>query len=279
MDSNLSEISGALEQFYLQLVDLVPNLIISLIIFIASLYLAGWISRVISRWLKSRDTDPELALLLETVVRWSLYVLGTTMALNQVGFDLTAFLTGLGILGFTVGFAIQDVSKNFIAGLLLLIEQPFDIGDAIEVQGYGGVVLDVDLRATELRTFDGRIVQIPNSDIFTSAIVNYSRATRRRISLNAGVAYKTDLSRAREAALEAISRVDGVLDDPAPALVYDSFGGSSIDFTLYYWIDTGDTDFFTAQDEGLVAVNRAFKEAGIEIPYPTRVVLKGDPAA
>lgn len=276
MESNVSDVMQVLQQFVQDAIAFIPSLIISLIIFIVSIYLAGWLSRMLDKWMKSRDVDPELSKVLQTILRWAVYILGTTMALNQIGFNLTAFLTGLGILGFTVGFAIQDVSKNFIAGLLLLIEQPFDIGDAIEVKGFGGVVLDVDLRATEMSTFDGRIVQIPNSDVFTSPIVNFSRASRRRISLKAGVAYGTDLELARASALEALQSVDGVLDDPAPVFSYDNFGNSSIDFTLYYWIDTGNTNLLTAQDAGIVAIDKAFHAANVEIPFPTQVVLRRD---
>lgn len=270
---DITSLSDVLEKFISDAIAFIPNLIISLLIFIVSLYMAGWATRLLDRWLKARDVDHELSMVLETVMRWGVYILGTTLALNQIGFNLTAFLTGLGILGFTVGFAIQDVSKNFVAGLLLLIEQPFDIGDSIEVKGFGGVVLDVDLRATEMRTFDGRIVQIPNSDVFTSPIINFTRAQRRRLTMNVGVAYGSDLERVRTVTLQAIGTVAGVLDDPAPKVVYSNLGSSSIDFTLYYWIDTADTDYFTAQDQGLVAVEKALTVAKIELPYPTQVVI------
>jgi small conductance mechanosensitive channel len=273
MDTSLNNLSVWMQELLANVIAFIPNLIISLIIFIVSLYLAGLASRMVARWLARRDTDTELSMLLETITRWALYILGTTMALNQIGFNLTAFLTGLGILGFTVGFAIQDVSKNFIAGLLLLIEQPFDIGDGIEVAGYSGIVLDVDLRATELKAWDGRIILIPNSDVFTNSIVNFTKATQRRLELNIGVAYDTDLSNARQVALDAIAGIEGVLPDPPPQVIYNSFGDSAINFTLYYWIATQDTGYFDAQDAGVLAVNQAFKAAGIEIPYPIQSLI------
>ena len=272
MDTDINLLMQTLQQFWIDVIEFIPNLIISLIIFFVSLYMAGLISGFLYRWLTSRDTDPELALLLRKVIRWSLIIFGITMALNQVGFNLSAFLTGLGIVGFTIGFAIQDVSKNFIAGLLLLIEQPFDIGDSIEVAGFSGQVLDVDLRATELRTFDGLIVAIPNADIFTSAIVNFSKAERRRIALEIGVAYGTDLERARQITLETIDKIEGILTDPAPRVVYKYFGPSTIDMTLYYWFDTSVSDPFKAQDEGIVALDAAYTEAKIDLPYPIQIV-------
>jgi small conductance mechanosensitive channel len=247
-------------------------LVISLIIFLVGLYLAGLVRRVQSRWLVRRNASTETTLVIQAITKWTLYVLVTTMALNQVGFNLTAFLTGLGILGFTVGFAIQDVSKNFVAGLLLLIEQPFGIGEQIEVHGFTGTVLDVQLRATEMRTLDGLIVQIPNADIFTSPITNFTRAAMRRIELKTGIAYGTDLEAARGVALQAIFRIEGVLIDPAPKLVYNHLGPVTVDFSLFFWIDTGATDYLVAVDAGVVAVETAFAAAKIEMPSPVQIV-------
>ncbi len=273
MDNELSALNQTLEQLLVSFLEFLPELIASLVIFLVSLYLAGWVSRALKRVMQKRAVDYELSLAIAAVTRWSIVVLGTTAALNQIGFDLTAFLTGLGIIGFTIGFAIQDVSKNFVAGLLLLLQQPFDIGDAIEVAGFGGTVLKVDLRATELRTFDGRLVQIPNADVFTSAVVNFSRADKRRVSLDVGVAYGSDLKQARGVALEAIVEVEGVLEEPAPQVVVHTFGESSVDMTVYYWVDTGKTSLFEAQTAGVLAIEAAFERAGIEIPYPVRTVL------
>lgn len=273
MDGNITNFSDLLQDLYNGLIGFIPDLVVSLIIFLAGLYLAGLIRRVLSRALARRGTDTETTLVIEAIARWTLFILITTMALNQIGFNLTAFLTGLGILGFTVGFAIQDVSKNFVAGLLLLIEQPFGIGDSIEVKGFTGTVLDVQLRATEMRTLDGRIVQIPNADVFTSPITNFSRASMRRIELKAGVAYGTDLEEARGVAMGAIFKIDGVLIDPAPRLIYNNLGPSTVDFSLYYWIDTSATDYLAAVDGGVVAIETAFAAAKIEMPYPVQTVI------
>lgn len=267
------DITTLINDIYSGIISFIPDLIISLIIFIFGLYLTSLLRRLLSRAFRARKTDPETALVIDAIVKWTLYVLVTTMALNQVGFDLTAFLTGLGILGFTVGFAIQDVSKNFVAGLLLLIEQPFDLGDTIEVQGFTGTVMAVQLRATEMQTLDGRLVQIPNADVFTSPITNFSRATRRRIELKAGVAYGTDLEAARGVAMGAVFKIDGVLIDPEPKLVYNNLGPSTVDFSLYYWIDTAVSDYLGAVDAGIVSIETAFAAAKIEMPYPISTVI------
>jgi small-conductance mechanosensitive channel len=270
MEDEVQEVATTFETILANFLGLLPDLIIALIIFVASVYLAGLVRKLVKNTARIRNTDPELRQLLGTVIYWTLLVLGTTAALNQVGFDLTAFLTGLGIVGFTIGFAIQDVSKNFIAGLLLLVQQPFDIGDAIEVAGFGGTVVAVDLRATEMKTFDGRLVQIPNADVFTNAVINYSRADKRRVEVAVGIAYDSDLDLVRETTLLSAARVEGSLEDPAPFMMFNSFGGSAIECLLYFWVDTNDTDPFTAKDSCIYILNEAFRAADIHIPRPAQ---------
>jgi small conductance mechanosensitive channel len=268
----MDNISEAMQNLLADLVLFLPRVVAALVIFIIALAIAGLLSRTIRSQLKRREVDSELTLLISQITRWGIIGLGITFALQQVNFDLSAFLTGLGILGFTVGFAIQDVSKNFVAGLLLLLQQPFDIGDSIEVAGFGGTVITVDLRATLLRTFDGKHLLIPNADIFTNAIVNYSKTESRRIQLTVGVAYDSDLDAVEEIALATINRIEGVLEEPAPTITFNNFGESSIDFTLYYWVDSDLPGVLGGTNSGVKALKQAFQQANIDLPYPIRVV-------
>ncbi len=266
------EWQAALIQWMDRVLAFLPTLLASLAIFVISLYAAGFLARMVGAVLRRREVDPELTLLLERVTRWSTIGLGLLMALQQVGFQVTAFLAGLGVLGFTVGFALQDISKNLVAGVLLLLMQPFDIGDAVEVQGYAGTVEDVDLRATSIRTWDGRLVLIPNADVFTSVLVNLSKTPRRRVEVQVGVTYDSDLDKVEAVALEAVRSLEGVLEDPEPFVIFHTFGDSSINLTVYFWVDTQVISPFVAKSLGVRAIHRAFAEAGIEIPFPIRTV-------
>jgi small conductance mechanosensitive channel len=152
------------------------------------------------------------------------------------------------------------------------LQQPFDIGDTVEVAGFGGTVMTIDLRATLLRTFDGRHLLVPNADVFTNAIINYSQTPRRRIQLTAGVAYESDLDAVEATALATIADIEGVLEEPAPAIVFDNFGESSVDFSLYYWVDANLPGVWGGTNAGVKAIKQAFEVANIEIPYPIRVV-------
>jgi small conductance mechanosensitive channel len=252
---------------------LLPKLAVSLVVFLLSLVVAGFFSRAVRRAMERREANTEITLLISKLVRWGTIVLSLIVALQQINFNVTAFLTGLGVVGFTIGFALQDVSKNFVAGVLLLLERPFDIGDAITVKDFSGTVVTVELRATALRTFDGKDVLIPNADVFANPIVNYGRASQRRINLVAGVAYESDLESVRQTALEALASIEGVLQDPAPRVAFDSFGPSSVDFTAYYWVDTQQIGVLDGRDAGIRNLKTFFDRAGIEMPYPTQVVL------
>jgi small-conductance mechanosensitive channel len=261
-----------LEGWLQRLLDGLPNLIAALVIFIVFFYIAVLARRTVRLGMQRRNMSPKVIPLVTKSVYMAVLVLGTIVALQQVGFNVTAFLTGLGVVGFTIGFALQDVSKNFVSGLLLLIQEPFDVGETIEVKGFTGTVLAIDLRATEMQTLDGRIVIIPNADVFTNPITNFSRAKSRRLELKAGVAYDSDPELVRRTALEALAEVPGLLAEPEPQVMFSNFGGSTFDLTIYYWIDTALTNPLEAQDRGLVSVNRLFQAAGIEMPYPTQVV-------
>jgi small conductance mechanosensitive channel len=262
-------------EYFNQLVDNIvaelPNIFTALLIFVLSIYVAKLLSNLLKRVLKRRGADHEVTLLLATITRWSIIVAGIITALQRF-FDVTAFLAGLGILGFTLGFALQNIMQNFVSGVILLIEQPFDVGDAVELNGYGGTVLTISLRTTEMRTFDGLIVMIPNADVLSNTITNYTRADRRRIDLPVGISYDADPAVARQIVLEAIKNVPGFLGDPEPMVVFHTFGGSSVDMSAYFWIDTSKTDAFSAKDAALELIKAALDKKGIEIPFPITTV-------
>jgi small-conductance mechanosensitive channel len=172
-----------------------------------------------------------------------------------------------------LGFALQDVAKNFIAGLLILLQRPFEIGDVVNVSGFTGTVLDISLRTTDIRTADGLFVTIPNGDVFVSSITNYTRAPKRRIEIQAGVSYDAQPEKVKQIALEAVQEVTGLLDPPAPQVVYSNLGDSAVEISVYYWVDMLKVDFMEARDEGVRAIKAAFEQQGIDMPYPTMAVL------
>ncbi|MFQ5576309.1 MAG: mechanosensitive ion channel family protein [Anaerolineae bacterium] len=263
-----------LETLLAQMIQFIPRLIFAIIIFLLALFLANLVARVVKRGLQFRKVDPELTLLLVRISRWSAIILGLVIALQQVNFNLSSFVAGLGIVGFTLGFAFQDIAKNFIAGVLLLLQQPFDIGNSIEVGGYGGTVTAIEIRSTTLRTWDGKHVIIPNAEVYTNTITNYSRSPRRRLELEVGVAYDSDLEQVSALVRQAVQDIEGVIqDDPAPQVVFNTFADSSINLTLYYWVDTAAASLWRTQDRAVKQIKLAFEQAGVDIPFPVTTVL------
>lgn len=152
-----------------------PKVLVAIVVMVIGLVASGLISRIVRRGMERRKFNREFIQFTCELTKWTVICLTVVIALQQVQFDVTAFLTGLGILGFTVGFALQDVSKNFVAGLLLLLQQPFAIDEFIEVAGFSGRVTAISMRATALTMEDGKVVLIPNATVFTSPIVKRSQ--------------------------------------------------------------------------------------------------------
>lgn len=255
------------------IVAFLPRLGLALLVLLIAWLLSRWASRILRTRLERQKADPEMVTLLQMVTRWGVLILGIMLALEQIAPGrLTTLLAGVGILGVTLGFALQDVAKNFVAGILLLITQPFELGDTITVSDYTGKVTTINLRSTELLEVDGRFVIIPNADIFVSSIINYSRSIERRVDLKIAVNPDTDLEKAVRIGLGALEDVPAVMADPKPVLIFDAFGDATIDGYLRYWIDTSKGDMLETQHSVLRNVQQAYDAEGIVMPYPTMEV-------
>lgn len=251
-------------------IESLPNVISAILIFIASYYVAVFFSRFLKRVLDRQNADQGVAHLLTRGLKWTLIALGIVTALQRF-FDVTAFLAGLGIIGFTVGFALQNIMQNFVSGIILLVQRPFRVGHVVNIAGYDGTVLKIDLRTTEIKTLDGRIVFLPNGDVLAQPIINYTRADMRRVDLPVGVSYDSDTEKVRTVILGEIKKVSGYLDSPEPIVLFQTFGASSIDLTVFFWVDTAITSHVAAKDTALTFIKKAFEKNKIEIPYPIQV--------
>jgi len=164
--------------------------------------------------------------------------------------------------------------QNFVAGMILLIQQPFEVDDMIETDQFVGKILAINLRTTEMKTIDGRIVIIPNAAILANPITNYTRAEFRRVELTVGVSYDSDPAVARQTVLGAIQDVPGYVSDPEPMAVFHTFGGSSIDLSAYFWINMSKSNPLLAKDAAIELVKSALDKKGIEIPFPITTVIR-----
>lgn len=253
-------------------VNSIPTIFSALLILFVSYYGGVFLSRLLRGMLQRQNADSGVTHLLTRALKWTIIVLGFITALQKF-FNVTAFLTGLGIVGFTIGFALQNIMQNFVSGVILLVQRPFRVGDNVGIAEYDGMVLKIGLRTTELKTLDGRIVFLPNADVLSQPIINYTRANARRVELPIGVAYNSDPELVRATILNELKYVKGYIDSPEPMVLFHTFGNSSIDLTVYFWEDTSIASPLAARDDALTRIKKAFGKKKIEIPYPTQVQI------
>lgn len=269
----MSILTPEMEQFIENAWAFIPHLIAAVVTFIATLLLSSAAARWAKRALRQRNDDPELQELLGRIARWSVLILGTIIALEQINFDVTSFLAGLGIAGFTIGFALQDIARNFVAGVLLLVRQPFEIGDAVTVgDSYSGQIMEINTRDTVIKTWDGEHVVLPNMDIFSNPIINYSNVQYRRRTVYIGLGYDQDPDAAIEAFLDAIMSVEGVQEDPPPTVQAEELGNSSMQLAARFWVDQKAYGLFGVHSDVVIAIQNKAEEAGIDLPYPIQTV-------
>lgn len=191
-------------------------------------------------------------------------------------FTPAELLSILGVGGVAIGFAFKDIFQNLLAGILLLIRQPFTVGDEITAGDFTGKVEAIETRATYIRTYDGRRVIVPNSIIYTEPVTVITAYDMLRSEYDVGIGYSDDIGKARQIALETVQGIDGVLSDPAPDVLVWDLAGSSVNLRVRWWSDPQRGDVVSMRDKVLQAVKEALSDAGIDLPFPTQVVLLHD---
>lgn len=238
---------------------------------LGSIIIAVVASRLIYRSTHERLT-PIVARLVARVVASVIFIMGVVYALAQVGVSIAPLLGLVGLFGLALAFAFQEVLENFIAGIFLSVRRPFNVNDEITTADHEGRVEDIKLRALTLTTYSGERVYIPNATVWGSPIINHTELGNRRTTLAVGVGYDTDLERAEQVLLEAMGTVDGVLDEPAPQAYAHEFGDSSINYALRFWHQASISEEWKVRNSVAKSVKSALDDAGIEIPFPQRVI-------
>ena len=235
------------------------------------------------RYLQSRvahKTDSKIDdILFDLLIRFSnfiIYTVAIVIALDLLGINVVPFVAGAGVAGVAIGFAAKDTLSNLIAGVLLIIDRPFEVGDRIEVwsapagSATWGDVIDIGLRATKIKTTDNIVIIIPNNEIMLRDIINYTIISDDiRLRINIGIAYDADLQKAKRAILQVAQATEGVTEDPPPKVVVRNFGESSVDLQLRVWIHDARRRMDTISDI-TDKIKETFDAEGIEIPYPKR---------
>ncbi|MEA3377326.1 MAG: mechanosensitive ion channel [Chloroflexota bacterium] len=264
---------SAVEDLIAEFIGNVGQFLAAVAIFVAALVLSRAVERWATRSVRKKIEDAETRRFLARSARYAVLVLGILAALEQIpGIEVTSFLAGLGILGFTIGFALQDIARNFVAGLLLLLGQPFKVGDAVEIAGHAGSVMDITMRDTVIKTWDGVMEIIPNLDVYTSPIVNYTELPLRRRTVMIGLGYGEDVDQARAIILNAIQSTEGVLEEPAPEIITKELGDATLNMAARFWVNQQTHNLFTVHSDVVEAINAVAERESIDMPYPIQIV-------
>lgn len=255
-------------------VKVIPAVLIALVIIFLTRYAAEFTQNLSNQIGKRTLQSKSLQLLLSKTALVLTWVIGVTLAcvIAFPGLRLGDIIATLGLGSVAVGFAFQDIFKNFLAGVLILLQEPFRIGDQIIIENYEGTVEQIDIRTTRIKTYKGERIILPNATVFTSAIQVRTAYGKRRTDLAVGVDYNTPLSKASDILQKVIGQIEDVLSDPAPEIDLVNFNDSSIDFLVRYWTAAEQKDVRRTQTKAILAIKKALDDADISIPYPIRTL-------
>ena len=242
-------------------------------VLVIGLLLAGIISRWVDRAMtRSSRFEPTVANFLSSLVKYALWALVLVTVLGQFGVQTTSILAALGGMALAVGLALQGTLSNVASGVMILVQKPFKVGEAINAGSVTGTVQQIGLFTTELKQFDGLFVMVPNSELWNQANVNYNRHPTRRLELVVGIAYGDSMARAREELLKLALTDDRVLDDPEPVTFVSSLDDSSVGIGMRVWCST--PDYLGLSWDMTEAVKARFDDVGISIPFPQREIVQ-----
>ena len=245
---------------------LLINTVSAVIILIAGWFAAKLIVSLVRRWMNRAKIDELLVGFATNVLYWTLLLVVVIAALSSLGIDTTSLIALLGAAGLAIGIALQDSLKNFASGVLLIVFRPFGLGDLVEAGGTNGIVEEITLFTTMMRTLDNREVIVPNGAIYDDVIINNSARETRRVDMVFGIGYDDDIRQAREIMMDLLKADERILEDPEPVIMLGELADSSVNFNVRPWVKSG--DYWDVMADVTEKIKLAFDEAGISIPYP-----------
>jgi small conductance mechanosensitive channel len=251
---------------YSYLIPLGTKIVVAVLAFFIGRKLIGWALRLQRKVLEKFQVAPILREFVSSVAQALLYVLLILGVLGYLGFDTTSVVALLAAAGLAVGLALKDSLNNFASGVMLILTQPFKVGDFVEVAGQMGVAEKITLFNTVMRSGDNREIVVPNGQIYQDKLVNYSARATRRIDLVIGIGYDSDLRKAKQILQDLIAAEPLAHTEPAPLVAVSELADSSVNFTVRIWVNTD--DYWPVRFKFIENVKLTFDEQGIAIPYP-----------
>lgn len=276
--SGANAILTTVQSMAIGFLGMLPLLTAGLVVFLIFWGIATAVRGTVERMAKQRSEFPSAATAFGRLAYIALMLLGVLIAVTVAFPSMTPakLFSALGIGGVAIGFAFKDILQNFLAGILLLIRHPFRAGDEITAGQFTGTVESIETRATYIRTYDGQRIIVPNSVIYTQVVTVITAYNLLRSHYDVGIGYGDDVSTASQVALDAVTSVSGVLSDPPPDVLLWDLAGSSKNLRIRWWTRPTRSNVTQIRSQVLRAVAEALSAAGVDLPFPTQVVLYHD---
>ncbi len=278
MPETMSDLFGAIDSaFHYELFKLnntsitIASLAMFVLVFLFFFLLSRFVNRFVLRNLLGRFQIAQgTQFMLRRISHYLIMILGTLMAFQFIGIDLSGLAVIFGLLSVGIGFGLQNLTSNFISGVILLFERPINVGDRITVNDTEGDVMSINMRSTTISSLQNITIIVPNSQFISSQVINWSHGdTKIRLDIDVGVSYNSDLDRVIKALTEVAEEHPGVLNNPRCNVLFRSFGDSAWNLTLCAWI-SDPKGHHQIRSELNGAIVRKFREYEIEIPFPQR---------
>ncbi len=265
-ESDGFSVSGAIGALEEHVVPWAMQIVGALLALFVGWLIAGWAGRKVRRVVAKRELDATLGNFFANMVRYLIIVGVVLGVLGVFGINTSSFAAVIAAAGLAIGLAFQGTLSNFAAGVMLLVFRPIKVGDYVEIGSESGTVVEVELFTCELKTPDAKKKIVPNSQIWGTAITNYSTYSERRVGVDVGTDYGADTDEVRAILQKVAENVEGGLSEPAPAVFLKALGGSSVDWQVRVWCKT--EDFWAVHERTVRDVKKALDEAGVGIPFP-----------
>ncbi|RIV42973.1 mechanosensitive ion channel family protein [Flagellimonas pelagia] len=251
-------------------IGVLPNLVMAIIIFFVGFWVIKFINKMVRRFFAKKDYDETLESFLQSFISITLKALLFVLVVTQLGVKTSSLVAIIGAAGLAIGLALQGSLANFAGGVLILIFKPFKVGDFISAQGIDGTVKEISIFNTKLSTFGNQIAILPNGQLSNGNIINYNMESTRRDKIDVGIGYGSNIKEAKEILLQICAENPNINTEPAPEVYVGALGDSSVNLTLRFWANND--VFWAAHFYVIEQTKLRFDAAGIEIPFPQRVM-------
>lgn len=257
---------GTIQQLFRDTIANLPSVIGALIVILITWIVARIVRFIAFRWAQQTEGDSGTELLIGRLSYGGVWVLGVIIALGVMGLDFATLLGALGLTSVAIGFSLKDVLSNYISGVILLAARPFRINDQVVIDDYEGTVTQVQLRTTTITTYDGRVVYIPNQEVFQSSITNNTASPRRRSSVMVGIDYGENIEQAKAIITEVLDRLFEVEAEPKPDILVQELAASTVNLEVRFWVDSRRAGYLITTSRVTQAIKEALEKADIDMP-------------